>query len=230
MPALFRPGFRSGLLTTGFYGCISRGALVQGGIDMNGIISGFAPPSGQSTGTLDLSGFGTVPLVRPLPAKSPFDPWLEITLGVHKTANAYTSSLSAAGYKVSKGSRAIAPVIPISPCRAKIRFALTLGHDLGLKYGRMDYREACEMGAACGLGLCPAEVGFILRSLYRRPSPSVSRYLFLAMQPILDPEGRGRILFLEHRRAGQWLVVLTFPADAEFPFFASSQFVFALPD
>ncbi len=226
MPALFC----SGLLAAGFCGCMSRDVLAQGGADMNGIISGFAPPTGQSVETPDLSGLAGTLLAQAVPAKSLYELWLGVTLGVYSTADSYISSLTAAGHDVSDGSRAIAPTIPISTHRTRVNLARVVSRDLGFDHGRMDFTEICDRGVARGLQLCPGEVGFILRAIYQEPVSTSTQFLYIAMQPVIDPQGRKRILFLEGYRSRGRLAALAFPAHAEFPFFAKSEFVFALPD
>ena len=195
---------------------------------MNGILSGFAPPScGQALDVPDRSGFArAVPTRVPL-TKLPFKHWKTLTLGVRDSVEKYLRLLGTTGHNVGDGARAIAGNVAISPYKMQIYLANVSVGELGFEEPT-SYERVCERGVACGLRLCPAELGFVLRRWYHEPKSGSGEWLVLAMQTIAGADGLKRAFFLEHNHDGRWLRASH--VRPELSFAPPARFVFALPN
>ncbi len=128
-----------------------------------------------------------------------FLPWRTVTLGLHKTPEAYLASIEGRGRKINRWARDIAAETTCSQVVVDLPLVDVSGADLGFTEV-YTYREFLERAATFGLYPCPAEAGLALADQYDdQPSINSRR---IAMEAIADPDGLLGLLIVTNDEFG----------------------------
>jgi hypothetical protein len=135
-------------------------------------------------------------------AKPAFPIFKTVTLGVHKSVEAYRKALSDAGFRIGDWASDILNKIEVSKNQTQLDLVRVTVKDLGFTEAtslKQIYAKAKELG----LNLCPDEVGPALRLAYSdKPN---GEWIRIAMEPITVSVGRLRIFAVDHDDDDQWL-------------------------
>lgn len=125
-----------------------------------------------------------------------------VTLGLHKTPEAYEEALESNGMSISDWARGILKKVTCSKKQVEVHLARATVAELGLpKGGTTEQIHAAIL--ASGGSLCPAEVGPALRLLYK--DQSKGEWCYLAMEAISDSDGDLRVFNVGHGDGDLWL-------------------------
>ena len=122
--------------------------------------------------------------------------WKTITLGIYKTADAYSEALEEAGYGIAGGADEILEKVRCAKRKMSVNLTTLSVGRLGFKNGAY-YEDVCTRGVEMGMKLCPAEVGPALRLVCGKQHRG---WLNIAMKAI-----KGRIFAIESADDGLWL-------------------------
>ena len=147
-----------------------------------------------------------------------------VTLGIHKTPEAYEQALEAEGFKIDDSARYILKKVRCSENHVEIHLTSATVAELGFPNGvfRKDLHAAI---LAQGGQLCHAEVGPALRMLLKNQPKG--EWLLIDMEAISDSAGVPSVFNVEHDSDGLWLYPnCDFPRNCLFP---KDQIVFVVP-
>jgi hypothetical protein len=122
-----------------------------------------------------------------------------LTLGFHKTLQAYRAALEANGDKIGDYANQILEKIPIAVTETQIRLISKTNAELGFPNGATR-QESYDRGLELGYFLCPAEVGPASRLAC--PDQPRGEYFLVAMEPIIDSVGRLCVFSVGHNNRG----------------------------
>ncbi len=125
-----------------------------------------------------------------------------ITLGLHKTADAYRKALETDGYRIGDYAGQILKKIEVAQTETQVDLVVLTVAELGFKDGaRRDaiYAKALEFG----LQLCPAEVGPALCLVYK--DQPRGEWLRIGMEPLAGSGGYLRVFVVGNDDGDRWL-------------------------
>jgi len=131
-----------------------------------------------------------------------FGVWKTITLGLHKSPNAYKLALKKKKFPIGEREGQILQKITCSKTKTKIRLASATVGELGLTKGG-DWTQIHEAIRACGGQFCPAEVGPALRLDYT--DQPMNEWRLIAMESISDSDDDLNVFNVERHGDGLWL-------------------------
>ena len=128
--------------------------------------------------------------------------WKKIEIGIIKNTRLLLEQLLASGCKIGSRANDILFKILFTELAEELRLVVVSVDALGFKNGA-NYQDICAKAKSFNLGLCPAELGPLLRSQYLDQPKGES--LYVAMEPIIDSSGRPRIFWLVLDGDAPWL-------------------------
>ncbi len=144
-----------------------------------------------------------------------------MTLGVHKTAEAYRAALEDS-FRISEyAGNVLDSQTPIASAETEVDLVIVTPAELGFT-DLPTYGQICDRAIELGLAICPREVGPALRLAY--PDQPFGEWLRVAMEEVTDSRGRRSVFRVERDGVGRWLSAPWFgPQDM---WFLDAQFVF----
>ncbi|MFH1129199.1 MAG: hypothetical protein V1686_00470, partial [Patescibacteria group bacterium] len=119
-------------------------------------------------------------------AKPAFPIFKTVTLGVHKSVEAYRKALSEAGFRIGDWASDILNKIKVSQNQVQLDLVKVTVKDLGFVEAT-SLKQIYAKAKKLGLNLCPNEVGPALRLAY--PDQPNGERIRIAMEPISDSDG-----------------------------------------
>lgn len=110
--------------------------------------------------------------------------WRTVTLGHHKTPQAYLASIKARGSDVDMVAREIIDQIACAQEESKLPLVRGSGKDFGFK-GNYLYPEFLKRARSYGYFPCPAEAALALAGQYEVLPGDLGGYIRFAMEPLV---------------------------------------------
>lgn len=126
-----------------------------------------------------------------------------VTLGLHKTPEAYEQALESAGFKISDWARNILKKVTCSETQVEISLTSATVAELGLTKGGTTEKLYAAILSQGGQ-LCPAEVGPALR-LFLKNQPK-DEWLWIAMEALSVSAGGLDVFLVGHDSRDLWLL------------------------
>ncbi|MBI2475178.1 hypothetical protein HYV69_02000 [Candidatus Uhrbacteria bacterium] len=147
-----------------------------------------------------------------------------VTLGLHKTPEAYEKALESAGLKISDWARNLLKKMTYSKTQVEVNLTSATIAELGLPNGGTT-KEVYSAILAQGGQLCPAEVGPALRLIYK--DQTKGEWLQIAMRAISASDGDFLVFDIGHNKDGLWLTAYEGHPGNRWDF--DDHFVFIIP-
>ena len=158
---------------------------------------------------------------------APFQIWRTITLGAHRSVDAYRDAFDLARIRIGDSADEILgrPAFPYVKIKTDVELAVLSAAELGVESDESSLSDVYERARQAGLELCPAEVGPQLRLNYR--NQPLGEALDIAMEPVATYSGDPTILTLANWGTG--LMLIGRNGRPQSTVNRISRFVFALP-
>jgi hypothetical protein len=141
-------------------------------------------------------------LPRPAAPNREFTTWKTIKLGTRPSNAELRQDLTDGGCRLGSWGSDILNKTDVAPEPADLDLVLVTVGELGFPKGAKR-SEIYERALSLGLQLCPAEVGPQLRLQY--PDQPNGEWMLVAMEPIVDSDGRLVVFYVARDSDGRWL-------------------------
>lgn len=150
--------------------------------------------------------------------------WRKVTVGVHGSVATLKQALIDNKFNVSDYASQILEKMKVSKVAIELELVVLSVAELGFTNGAT-FAQIVEQAKQLELDLCPAEVGPVLRLVYK--DQLRGEWLLVAMEPIADSDGRSSVFDVDHD--GDGLCLCTGWFDPGLVWRLGSRWVFIWP-